>query len=763
MIARSVVFGTPHVGMGKFSAVLALAVLGAFSSVIRGETMFCFRDFAGFGLPIADYLHSCIWSGDFPFWNPFNHCGVPFLAQWNTQVLYPPAYFYVIFPVSWALPLFNLLHLYLGGVGMYGLVRFYSASSLAGGIAGFAYAFNGLTLNCLDWPNNIAALGWMPWVVLTAELSIRHGRRRWAVFCGTLQMLTGAPEMILFTWFSCIMLVLSTCLSKNKWRHITLSLAGTFAIVIMLSAVQLLPFLDLLLHSQRDRNFGTDAWSMPLTGWMNFVVPLFQTSRAYYGVFVQHGQYWTTSYYVGGAIFVLAIWTAVMVRDRLVYGSVILLLFSMITALGNSGYLLAWLAALFPQIGMMRYPIKFVTIAMFVIPILAGIGISKFENGTAGKQAVSLCLVALFVISLAGIGVYWGSDNLSLGDDWVTIRSNALTRLTLTNVIIGCIILNASVSVANSPMLRAILLLMVFFDLIEHAPRHPDMPRAVYSKTPQRKQPVPTIGVFRAYLTADSNYRLNHMTTGKMVSDFEVRRGMLHSNFNLFERIPTLGGLWSLRLRDEVLFQQLLLRRKSMSSNILDFLGVAQISSSSNLLQWDIRSAPRTMVSAGLTPVWRDDIKAGGAQHLEDFNPRTEVVLDNSQKALVGNLEMANVTVTGTIISPHRIEFDVVSDGPTVAIIAQTYYRNWIPEVNGRRVPLLRANYAFQAVPIPVGQSKVLLRYRDWAFVCGSIISGLGVISCGYVAIVSSCRIQSFKRQAQNEETDSPSGVYSER
>jgi hypothetical protein len=36
---------------------------------------------------------------------------------------------------------------------------------LALGVAGVAFAFSGLSLHCLMWPNNIAALGWMPWVV----------------------------------------------------------------------------------------------------------------------------------------------------------------------------------------------------------------------------------------------------------------------------------------------------------------------------------------------------------------------------------------------------------------------------------------------------------------------------------------------------------------------------------------------------------------------------------------------------------------------
>jgi hypothetical protein len=46
---------------------------------------------------------------------------------------------------------------------MYFLARDWTGNPFAATLAGVAFAFNGLTLNCLMWPNNIDALGWMPW------------------------------------------------------------------------------------------------------------------------------------------------------------------------------------------------------------------------------------------------------------------------------------------------------------------------------------------------------------------------------------------------------------------------------------------------------------------------------------------------------------------------------------------------------------------------------------------------------------------------
>ena len=73
---------------------------------------------------------------------------------------------------------------------------------MAAAAAGLMFGFNGLTWHCLMWPNDIAGLAWMPWVVLTVERAWREGgcRIAAAALAGALQMLAGAPEVILLTW-----------------------------------------------------------------------------------------------------------------------------------------------------------------------------------------------------------------------------------------------------------------------------------------------------------------------------------------------------------------------------------------------------------------------------------------------------------------------------------------------------------------------------------------------------------------------------------
>ena len=295
---------------GRFALLLTALVLVDFGAMALGWQTFFLRDFGYFGYPLAHYHRDCFWRGELPLWNPLSCNGLPFLAQWNTLTLYPPSLIYLLLPLPWSLNLFSLAHLVLGGVGMFVLAHRWTGSRLGAGVAGIAFAFNGLTINCLLWPNNIAALGWMPWVVWLVERAWREGGRRplaLAALAGAMQMLSGAPEIILFTWLLLGAMVAGQSLwTGTEWRW-NWRVPARFAVVVLLvgglAAAQLLPFLELLQHSERSSQFAdTLVWPMPKWGWANFLVPLFRCYSSAVGVYFQAGQDWTSSYYLGGSV-----------------------------------------------------------------------------------------------------------------------------------------------------------------------------------------------------------------------------------------------------------------------------------------------------------------------------------------------------------------------------------------------------------------------------------------------------------------------------
>ena len=419
----------------RFSVLLALFIIALFPDVLLGRNTFFFRDYGIFGYPLAFYHRESIWRGELPLWNPLNHCGLPFLAQWNTMVLYPLSLIYVLLPLPWSLSFFCLLHLFLAGLGMYFLAHQWTASRFAASVAGLAFAFSGLLLSSLKWPNNIAALGLMPWVVLWVARAWQEGGRSLLVATGAavLQMLSGAPEIILLTWMLLSALWAEELFRGRRPRWPALRRFFTVILLVAgLCSVQLLPFLDLLAHSQRDRHFADSAWAMPLWGWANFLVPLFRSFPSYHGVYAQYDQFWVSSYYVGIGVLGLALLANWRPAERRVWLLSAAGAMSLILALGDEGYVYRWLRESIPAFGFFRYPIKYVVLAVLVIPLLAAIGVAQgrflLDSNDARKTGRPLLVIAL-LFGGAMAAILWLAQTHPLAyDQWTETWRNALTR-----------------------------------------------------------------------------------------------------------------------------------------------------------------------------------------------------------------------------------------------------------------------------------------------------------------------------------------------
>jgi hypothetical protein len=105
----------------RFALLLGALLLISFHSVLFGDQAWFYRDYGFLGYPFAFFNREAFWSGEIPFWNSLIHCGVPHFAQWNTMVLYPGSLIYLLLPLPIGLAWFCVLHLFLGGMGMWRL------------------------------------------------------------------------------------------------------------------------------------------------------------------------------------------------------------------------------------------------------------------------------------------------------------------------------------------------------------------------------------------------------------------------------------------------------------------------------------------------------------------------------------------------------------------------------------------------------------------------------------------------------------------
>ena len=726
----------------RFAVLLALMIVALFPEVIFGDRTFVYRDFGLFGYPLAYYHRACFWRGEIPLWNPLSCSGIPFFAQWITLVSYPLSLFYLLFPLAWSLAVFCLLHLFLAGTAMYLLAYRWTNSPFASAVAGLAFAFNGLTLNSLMWPNIIAALAWMPLVVLVVERAWREGGKRLfiAALVGAMQMLTGAPEIILLTWTILLALAAGQWMKEKTLRHrLLLRLVSVVLLVSALAAVQLLPFLDLLKYSERGVRFGDADWSMPLTGWANLFVPLFRCHQATTGVYFQAHQGWTSSYYLGIAVLalgVLAVWKTRDWRLRLLAASTLL---GLVLALGDDGLLLAGIRRLVPQIGFMRFPIKFVVIAVFTVPLLAAFGIQRFFSGTvetSGENGRAVKRIGLLfsgiIVALVTISFFHPEKD----EKWAVTFGSGLSRLAFLILILGvCQFADRIAPPRRQLVAQLSLLLLLLLDVVTHTPwQNPTAHRSVYEpRLPEFQMlvPQPALGASRAALSFEAMDSFHQKMVADPQQDFLARRLLLSQNFNLFENIPKVDGFYSLYLREErEVHYRLYTSSNSLQPHLADFLGISQVTAPGKLFEWQARPTYLPMITAGQQPRCVDDQTSLRGLLARDFDPRQTVYLPLEAQTLVKAGRSSSVKILSQQLFAPRIEVELETQEPTMMVVAQTHYHWWKAYVDGGRVPLWRANHAFQALAVPAGRHRVNLVYEDDSFRLGAIISSSALALC---------------------------------
>lgn len=658
---------------------------------------------------------------------------------------------------------------------MYWLVRRWTGSTRAAAFAGVAFVFNGMMLNCLMWSNYVASYGWMPWTVLWVERAWREGGRKRvpAVLAASMQMLSGTPEIVLFTWLLLTGMFAGTCLfpvriartlapARERFKPAvaqdeipgepippTYPSAGAMALrfmilvsmVALICAAQLLPFLEFLIRSQRHAEFGTGEWSMPAWGWVNLILPLFHTFPAHQGVHFQSTQFWTSSYYPGIAVIALAIWGILRGGSRRAWALGAATVACLLLALGESAGIYALFRKWVPGSGFMRFPIKFVLLAAFLWPCLAAFGVAAWERHEADRRGIRG-----MVLLVLGLAAAVGALMLIA---WQRPSPDEVVRATLWNGAgrILCLVatiaaVGGSLAARNiaSPrpwkrtLLHVLPMLLVWLDVMTHAPsQNPTAGSWTFDKDVQQMRQAPRLGEGRMMISAEARKRIRTGSIDDPSRDFVFKRQALFDNCNLPDGFPSVDGMYSLFIREHDAIRSMLFGSgDAMRPRLMDFLGVKWTTAPGELIQWSPRPTAHPLVTAGQAIVITNAAAAVESMAAPDWNPlRTAFALTNSHLP-AGTFLGDQVKVMDTSWSTHRVTIEVEGSAPASVVISQTWDPHWRATLNGTAAPVARVNHAFQAVQVPAGKSRIELSYvNSWFRVgCGLSLFGWVALWC---------------------------------
>ena len=657
---------------------LALLLVLTFLGPASGTTTFFYRDFGVLAYPTIAYHHEMFWRGEVPFWNPYSNLGVPFLAQWGTMTLYPFSLFYLLLPLPWSINFFCLGHLWWGAVGVFYLARRWTGSNAGSSLAAILFLFNGLTQSALTWPNYTVAFAWMPWIVFSAE---RLWQKRphaipLAALTGAMQMFSGVPEVILLTWILALSLwIMARCKEPAAMAKAIVLIAG-------LSAIQLLPFFELLSHSHRQSGASAAKWALPLTALGNFALPMLHNFHSPQGTYHQLNQTFLSSTYLGLPALLFAIIGAIRGdnRARLLF---IASIACVLLALGPNlpGFALV---QKIPVIGLIRYPVKFTLLLALTVPLLAAYGFRSMGRSSfylfAGLLAWSIGMII------------WTKTHPLPYDRWPETFANSVIRLTLFAASFG--LLQLWLRRSRPEYLLLLLILLAIDGRFHHPNQNPTNEAATFQSAPNRS--LPKLGEGRIFISLEAEEKFLRSGITNRASDLIGKRLGEWSHLNLLDLVPKVNGSATLVPREQKEFIDWLYHTNTEPRDRerwLNFVGATHITSPQSPIEWTNRT--------GALPLVRADHGA---------------------------------TAETLKFSQHEIIAMVKAPDYSALTIAQTKYPGWRAEKeNGEPLnaaELVTEKGRFQLFALPAGNYQVRVFYRDNQFIIGAAISLLSLAAC---------------------------------
>ncbi len=216
--------------------------------------------------PWQVFVNRAIRAGELPLWNPYSFAGVPFLANGQNGVLYPPRLVLsAILPPERVHDLLVSSHMFLGGLAMFLLLAYFRTSYQAALVGALAWMLNSFMLvwSALDHFVVIEAL--LPVALVLVDAAVR--RRSWlaslALALVLALMYLGGNALFVELCFVTLALYALTAFLRDasragragsRARDVGLSAARLLApglLAAALVAVSLLPSLQLVASSGR--------------------------------------------------------------------------------------------------------------------------------------------------------------------------------------------------------------------------------------------------------------------------------------------------------------------------------------------------------------------------------------------------------------------------------------------------------------------------------------------------------------------------------
>ena len=735
-------------------------------------------------IPWQQFAWSSIISGAFPLWNPYNGLGVPFSANYQSAVFYPPNWILMalnsaggISWMTWGYSLLLYLHLVLAGLGIARFLRIQNYSELAQTIAGLAYSLGGYFIGRTSFSSMIWAGAWMPWVFVGLHGLLETNFSQFRSVIKSVFRLSIILVMLLLcghaqiTWYTLLLgstWVLFMSVRSYGWKEAgkrigLLISAGILAGIT--AGIQLIPTAEFLLQSQRSTAVSFDAgmtysyWPWRLITWF---APYFFGNPGL-GTFRGYASFWEDATYLGILPLILALTTLGIIlankktsnpkEKQILYFWWLVVIVGFILALGKNTPIFPFLYKYVPTFSLFNAPARFMIWVVFAGAILAGAGIDELQKFPPyGKRLVPYRLLA--VISLA----------MSIGalTSWIFMKDLRAPFVAATGLagmlifVVALLIIQHSAPVTNriQASWHWIVILFVSLDLvIAGVPLIPAADSSLYSE----QQLLPAVDNARmqgerVFISPQDEYILKFRRFFRFddlnpLEPLVNIRQVLLPNTNLFNQVSMVNNF------DPLLPNRLaywLDRQPAMSHALLSgWLRLMNVRIWEHL---DVNS-PDGISFEEVQPEGRvtwHPCAIFAENKLAAFEKITQEIENAAQSdpmkpvlETVGAQNPTDCTVeSGFSVSiiketPDQIALQVTSPADGWLVLHDLYYPGWQATVDGVSRAIYPADSLFRGIAIEKGQHLVEYVYKPASFRYGAISSLVGWGLIGLLALSS--------------------------
>ncbi|MFH1859495.1 MAG: YfhO family protein [bacterium] len=757
-----------------FLIILGVAFL-FFSNVIFSDYTFGYGDLHRYFYPLRFYAASCIKEGILPLWNPYLFSGYPCLSALQLGIFYPVSILAYILPFHLGFNLYIVSHFLLAGIFMYLLMREWKTGFTGSLISALSYAFGGYMLSVVDMLTTLSAAAWTPLIFLFYTKALVTHTFRYTILTGItlgIAFLGGEPSV----WYMVSMtLGLYSIYSLPRYKGAVRTFILSFLISIAFFLPQLLPLLEIIFYSTRSNGMElSHVISLSLKPWeiFNLICPFFTGNYVDKNHF-WFGQSWLEGIYLGILPFLLSMF-AIFTRGTR-FWSLMLLLFLLIALAGSTfgGGIYHFFYQYLPGFNLIRYPVKFFSIAAFALSILAGFG---YESMNRHKKWFGLFIIVFMLWYFAAylscrlfssefipwIAANWHTTTTI---DRLTIWYN--TTLASAGIVLFVLFIGVTAmflywrGLIQSHVFSLVMVGLVVLDLFLAGEKiNPVFDSKLYSHTSNAAAfPKQDATCFRIYMEPETEKYYQIIRGGNLEDALKSVQDVLVPNATLLYNLFDTWGYESININDYSKVIDLI--NQSGAYNLIDMLNIKYILSCFQVRnpgfkhiyndgKINIYANPSYLSRAFWVPECmvindREII----LKKLIDIDPRQVVILEENPctEGKVGSQKKArdtdaNMQPLSEVLPHEEQDVRIVKYQPNTVLIrasttkdgflflSDTYYPGWYARVDGVKTRIYRANYAFRAIYLKAGIHKIEFRYMPNSLIVGCWASLTAILLC---------------------------------